>query len=129
MMRQMQLYIERFFNRMYAYEMNDCLAMLSIKIRNIDHTIFYTQQKKTQLQLLIDRQTVALENKYIDLLDAQHMKCPEKIHGKEIAEMKANLNEIESEYALLEQYLNQLNDERNQKQQACDLLLTLKLAY
>ncbi|MHB7928105.1 hypothetical protein ACYCJG_04255 [Staphylococcus chromogenes] len=74
MLRQVQQYLERFFNRLYVYEMSDCLAMLSTKIRNIDETILYTQQKKTQLQLLIDRETVALENKYIDLLDAQHMR-------------------------------------------------------
>ncbi len=109
--------------------MSDCLAMLSTKIRNIDETILYTQQKKTQLQLLIDRETVALENKYIDLLDAQHMRCPEKIHGKEITKMKVKLNEIESEYARLERYLTQLNAEKKEKQQECDLLLTLKLAY
>ena len=129
MLRQVQQYLERFFNRLYVYEMSDCLAMLSTKIRNIDEMILYTQQKKTQLQLLIDRETVALENKYIDLLDEQHVQCPEKINGREITKMKRDLNEIEYEYAHLERLLNQLNNERNYTQQECDLLLTLKLAY
>ncbi|WP_449125983.1 hypothetical protein ACSAXG_04080 [Staphylococcus chromogenes] len=42
MLRQVQQYLERFFNRLYVYEMSDCLAMLSTKIRNIDETILYT---------------------------------------------------------------------------------------
>lgn len=128
-MRQLKKYIERFFKQLYDNELSYCLASLYNKIREIDYTIFYTQRKKTHLQLLIDRQTVALENKYIDLLDEQHVQCPEKIHDENIAKMKHDLNEIEYEYAHLEQYLNHLSDERKQKQQACDLLLSLKLAY
>ncbi|SUK12688.1 putative staphylococcal protein [Staphylococcus agnetis] len=128
-MKQLKRYIERVLRTMYSHQLSACLVALNGKMHDIDATIRYLQHKKTQLQLLIDRQTIALENKYIDLLDEQHVQCPEKINGREITKMKRDLNEIEYEYAHLERLLNQLNNERNYTQQECDLLLTLRLAY
>lgn len=128
-MKQLKLYSERVLKSIYMNQIGICLTSLNTKIHDIDAMIRYLQQKKTQLKLLIDRQTIALENKYIDLLDEQHMQCPEKIHDKDITMMKQDLNEIEYEYAHLERFLNHLNNERKCTQQECDLLLTLRLAY
>ncbi|QPA25064.1 hypothetical protein ISG41_04315 [Mammaliicoccus fleurettii] len=129
MVQLLRAYFERFFYELYHQVFSQYLNHLDLKIHDIDQALYYMQYKKVQLQLMIDRRTIELENKYIDLMDQHHIQCAKNIYGVDINTIKDDLNEIEKEYAQLESFYQQLNEDKNYVKRECDLLQLLLRAY
>ncbi|AVQ33394.1 hypothetical protein C7J88_04115 [Staphylococcus muscae] len=129
MMQQVKSYIERFLKQCYKQGIYQYIMSLDLKVQTIDDTMHYIQQKKSQVQLMIDRRMLELENKYITLADTHQFDHVTNIYDETLASLKEELNKIESEYARLERYYSQLDADKAYTKYERRLLRTLVNAY
>ncbi|UXR77741.1 MULTISPECIES: hypothetical protein [unclassified Staphylococcus] len=129
MMQQVKTYVERFLKQCYKQGIYQYMMSLDLKVQTIDDTMHYIQQKKSQVQLMIDRRMLELENKYITLADTHQFEHVANIYDETLASLKEELNKIESEYARLERYYSQLDADKAYTKYECRLLRTLVNAY
>ncbi|MBI5974734.1 hypothetical protein [Staphylococcus canis] len=129
MVQLVKRFIGQYFKSIYSQTFQHYLEYLANQLNNINHTIQYLQTKKKQLQLIIDKQTLALENKYIEVMEQNQIKMPQNIYCIDVHQIKENLNQIEKEYAELETYVLRLNEDKAYTKNQCDVLEALINAY
>ncbi|ARJ50153.1 hypothetical protein [Staphylococcus lutrae] len=121
--------LETFFRNVYRQWLSQYLNHLDIQIRNIDCAMTYIQRKKSQMRMMIDRRTIELENKYIDLMNDYHISSAKNIESGDINSIKNDLNEIETTYAQLEHYFLKLSQDKGNMKKECDFVQSLMYAY
>ncbi|MFO3702524.1 hypothetical protein WER83_06485 [Staphylococcus felis] len=125
MVQLLKTLIEKYVHKLYYQIFNHYLEKLDIQLCNINQAIRYIQIKKQQLQLIIDKQTVELENKYIEIMEEYQIKTAQNIYCIGINQIKEELNEIENEYAQLETYALRLNEDKADTKEQCHVLQAL----
>lgn len=121
--------IKKMIDTLYFEMFQNYLEKLDQQLENTTQAIRYIQNKKHQLQLMIDRQTIELENKYIDIMEQYQINIAQNIYCMDISKMKCALNEIENEYAQLENYVMRLNEDKDETKQKCHVVQALMNAY
>lgn len=125
MVQLLKTLIEKYVHKLYYQIFNHYLEKLDIQLCNINQAIRYIQIKKQQLQLIIDKQTVELENKYIEIMEEYQIKTAQNIYCIGINQIKEELNEIENEYAQLETYALRLKEDKADTKEQCHVLQAL----
>ncbi|AVP37506.1 hypothetical protein DOS77_04845 [Staphylococcus felis] len=125
MVQLLKTLIEKYVHKLYYQIFNHYLEKLDVQLCNINQAIRYIQIKKQQLQLIIDKQTVELENKYIEIMEEYQIKTAQNIYCIGINQIKEELNEIENEYAQLETYALRLNEDKADTKEQCHVLQAL----
>ena len=105
-MNYMEIYLNKIFKTSLRYNIDDYKMKLDKKLKDIEEYIAYLSEKRMQLKKLIDSISLALENKYIDLVNNQAIYCAEEIHDNDIDMIKSQLNDAESYYARIEADIN-----------------------
>ncbi|MCS4487300.1 hypothetical protein [Staphylococcus americanisciuri] len=129
MLQLVKTYIEQFLRQCYQQGIYQYLTSLDLKLQSINDTMRYIQHKKAQVQLMIDRRMLELENNYMNLIDDDHFEYASTIYDATMVSLKEELNKIESEYAQLESYYSQLDADKAYTKCECHLLRTLVNAY
>ncbi|MBH9580649.1 hypothetical protein DOS70_07930 [Staphylococcus felis] len=125
MVQLLKTLIEKYVHKLYYQIFNHYLEKLDVQLCNINQAIRYIQIKKQQLQLIIDKQTVELENKYIEIMEEYQIKTAQNIYCIGINQIKEELNEIENEYAQLETYALRLKEDKADTKEQCHVLQAL----
>ncbi|REI09348.1 hypothetical protein DOS71_07695 [Staphylococcus felis] len=125
MVQLLKTLIEKYVHKLYYQIFNHYLEKLDVQLCNINQAIRYIQIKKQQLQFIIDKQTVELENKYIEIMEEYQIKTAQNIYCIGINQIKEELNEIENEYAQLETYALRLNEDKADTKEQCHVLQAL----
>ncbi|REH88919.1 hypothetical protein DOS58_07670 [Staphylococcus felis] len=125
MVQLLKTLIEKYVHKLYYQIFNHYLEKLDVQLCNINQAIRYIQIKKQQLQLIIDKQTVELENKYIEIMEEYQIKTAQNIYCIGINQIKEELNKIENEYAKLETYALRLNEDKADTKEQCHVLPAL----
>ncbi|WP_349420707.1 hypothetical protein [Staphylococcus felis] len=125
MVQLLKTFIEKYVHKLYYQIFNHYLEKLDVQLCNINQAIRYIQIKKQQLQFIIDKQTVELENKYIEIMEEYQIKTAQNIYCIGINQIKEELNEIENEYAQLETYALRLNEDKADTKEQCHVLQAL----
>lgn len=87
-------------SHIHAYQ-----RVLKEKYDSMDAYMAYVQKKKMYVAEYISRITFALESKYIEMVEQQHMNCARISDHHQIEALQHELNQFESHYAKLEEDL------------------------
>ncbi|EKU46838.1 hypothetical protein C273_08561 [Staphylococcus massiliensis S46] len=121
-MNFMQIYLQKLMQSWYQESIYHYQDVLDTKLKNINDYINYLKDKKDYIKEIIDSLTIELENKYIDMMEQHQIRYAENLSGQDIESMKHHLNEIEADYARLEDHLSEQNRRKLTMEQECDLL-------
>ncbi|ALM57459.1 MULTISPECIES: hypothetical protein [Staphylococcus] len=120
-------YLEKMTKHTFRTSIVEYQRFLDKKLRSVEMYIKYLIERKGNVGSLIDRLTLSLENKYIDMLDKEYIDCAEEIEHKDIEQIKCELNEMEADYARIEADLSQQATERANIETECDLIERISL--
>lgn len=126
-MNYITTYLEKMTKHTFHNSLVEYQKFLDKKLRSIEMYIKYLLERKAYVEELIDNLTLVLENKYIDMLEENHIYYAQEIENSEIENIKKELNEIEAEYARMESSLSQQVTERAHIETECDIIAQMSL--
>ncbi|PHK49528.1 hypothetical protein [Staphylococcus edaphicus] len=126
-MNYITTYLDRMTKNTFYTSLIEYRQYLDKKLRSIEMYIKYLIERKMYVETLIDNLTIALENKYIDMIDEAYIYCAQEIEDSEIEKIKSELNEMEADYARIESDLSHQAVERANVETECDLIERISL--
>ncbi|RZH99756.1 hypothetical protein, partial [Staphylococcus condimenti] len=108
----------------------NCQENLNKKLHSTKQYIQYLNRKRVYIVELIEKLTLEIENKYIDLLDQYQISNIQRMENIENAELNAlmkELNDAETDCARIEADLTYQNKIRITLERECDMIAQMSL--
>ncbi|ANZ32980.1 hypothetical protein [Staphylococcus carnosus] len=124
------VYLEKIYQNTIKSSIVNCQENLNKKLHSTKQYIQYLNRKRVYIVELIEKLTLEIENKYIDLLDQYQISNIQRMENIENAELNAlmkELNEAETDCARIEADLTYQNKTRITLERECDMIAQMSL--
>ncbi|KOR12330.1 hypothetical protein AMC75_10380 [Staphylococcus carnosus] len=124
------VYLEKIYQNTIKSSIVNCQENLNKKLHSTKKYIQYLNRKRVYIVELIEKLTLEIENKYIDLLDQYQISNIQRMENIENAELNAlmkELNEAETDCARIEADLTYQNKTRITLERECDMIAQMSL--
>lgn len=124
------VYLEKIYQNTIQSSIVNCQENLNKKLHSTKQYIHYLNRKRVNIVELIERLTIEIENKYIDLLDQyqiSNIQRMENIENAELNSLMKELNAAESDCARIEADLSYQNKTRITLERECDMIAQMSL--
>lgn len=129
-MNILSLYLENFYHSTIRNSIVNCQEHLNRKLHSTQQYITYLNRKRKNIVEYIEKLTMEVENKYIDLMDQyqiSNIQRMENIDNAELSALMEDLNEAESDCAKIEADLSRQNKTRITLERECDMIAQMSL--
>ncbi|MCD8916066.1 MULTISPECIES: hypothetical protein [Staphylococcus] len=129
-MNILSLYLENFYHSTIRNSIVNCQEHLNRKLHSTQQYIAYLNRKRKNIVEYIEKLTMEVENKYIDLMDQyqiSNIQRMENIDNAELSALMEDLNEAESDCAKIEADLSRQNKTRITLERECDMIAQMSL--
>lgn len=124
------VYLEKIYQNTIKSSIVNCQENLNKKLHSTKQYIQYLNRKRVYIVELIEKLTLEIENKYIDLLDQYQISNIQRMENIENAELNAlmkELNDAETDCARIEADLTYQNKTRITLERECDMIAQMSL--
>ncbi|AMY04420.1 hypothetical protein CD149_06725 [Staphylococcus condimenti] len=124
------VYLEKIYQNTIKSSIVNCQENLNKKLHSTKQYIQYLNRKRVYIVELIEKLTLEIENKYIDLLDQYQISNIQRMENIENAELNAlmkELNDAETDCARIEADLTYQNKIRITLERECDMIAQMSL--